>query len=234
MGRFRVGPSKEPTPGEPYTQGLFGFSDIPLNGIFAAIDVRTNKIVWRQRWKDSCYSGSTATAGDIVFTGRNDGRFVALDSRNGDVLWEFQTGAGVNATASVFMDKGQEKVAILSAGNSFAGSPAGDSLWLFSMDGKLGPADSPAEQAAKATGVSFKDGNAIAGAQVFAQVCTASHGEEGKGGHGGGPDITKVDSPELVANMVISGKNTMPPFAAALTFAQIRDVAAYVATQLGK
>jgi alcohol dehydrogenase (cytochrome c) len=234
MGRFRVGPSKEPTPGEAYTQGLFGFADIPLNGIFAAIDIRTNKIVWRQRWKDSCYSGSTATAGDIVFTGRNDGRFVALDSRNGDVLWEFQTGAGVNATASVFVDKGREKVAILSAGNNFAGSPAGDSLWLFSMDGKLGPADSPQEQAAKATGVSFKDGNASAGARVFAQLCTACHGEDGKGGHGGGPDITKVDSPELVASTVISGKNTMPPFAAALTFAQIRDVAAYVATQLGK
>ncbi len=97
-----VGPSQEPKPGTPYTQGLFGFSDIPLDGIFAAVDMRSNKIVWRQRWKDSCYSGSTATAGDFVFTGRNDGRFVALDSRNGDVLWEFQTGAGVNATASVF------------------------------------------------------------------------------------------------------------------------------------
>ena len=92
--------------------GVFGFSDIPLTGIFAAVDMRTNKIVWRQRWKDSCYSGSTATAGDLVFTGRNDGRFVALDSRNGDVLWEFQTGAGVNATASVFQYQGHQKVAI--------------------------------------------------------------------------------------------------------------------------
>ena len=43
-------------------------------------------------------------------------------------------------------------------------------------------------------------------------------------------DLTGFD----LANTVISGKNTMPPFAAALTFAEIRDVAAYVATQLGK
>ncbi len=69
---------------------------------------------------------------------------------------------------------------------------------------------------------------------VFAQYCAACHGEEGKGGHGAGPDITKVDALELVANTVISGKNNMPPFAATLTFAQIRDVAAFVATQLGK
>jgi alcohol dehydrogenase (cytochrome c) len=234
MGRFLVGPSKTPTPGTSYTQGLFGFSDIPLNGIFAAVDLRTNRIVWRQRWKDSCYSGSTATAGDLVFTGRNDGRFVALDSRNGDVLWEFQTGAGVNATASIFDYRGRQKIAIVSAGNTFAGSPAGDSVWLFSLDGKLPPSEPPQALAARATAVTLAGGNAAAGAAVFAQLCAACHGEEGKGGHGGGPDITQVTALELVANTVIAGKNAMPPFAAALTFAQIRDVATYVTTALGK
>jgi len=234
MGRFRVGAPQEPKPGAGNTQGLFGFSDIPLNGIFAAVDMRTNTIVWRQRWKDSCYSGSAATAGDIVFTGRNDGRFVALDSRNGDVLWEFQTGAGVNSTASIFQYKGHQKVAIVAAGNSFAGSPTGDSLWMFSLDGTLPPSDPPQALAARASAVTLKGGDAAAGALVFMQYCAACHGEEGRGGHGAGPDITKVAALELVANTVISGKNNMPPFAAALTFAQIRDVAAYVATQLGK
>jgi len=234
MGRFLVGASQEPKPGTPFTQGLFGFSDIPLNGIFAAVDMRTNKIVWRQRWKDSCYSASTASAGDLVFTGRNDGRFAALDARNGDVLWEFQTGAGVNASASIFLHKGHEKVAIVSAGNNFAGSPSGDSVWLFSLQGTLPPSEPPRALAAKATAVSFQGGDPAAGTQVFAQFCAACHGDEGKGGHGAGPDITKVATLELVANTVISGKNNMPPFAAALSFAQIRDVATYVATQLGK
>lgn len=234
MGRFMVGPSQEPKPGTPYTQGLFGFSDIPRTGVFAAVDMRSNKIVWRQRWKDSCYSGSAATAGDLVFTGRNDGRFVALDSRNGDVLWEFQTGAGVNATASVFQYQGHQKIAIISAGNNFAGSPAGDSLWLFSLQGTLPPSEPPEALAAKATAVTLNGGNPAVGAHVFAQYCAACHGEEGKGGHGAGPNITKVVALELVANTVISGKNNMPPFAATLTFAEIRDVAAFVATQLGK
>jgi quinohemoprotein ethanol dehydrogenase len=234
MGRFLVGASHEPKPGTPFTQGLYGFSDIPLNGIFAAVDMRTNKIVWRQRWKDSCYSGSTASAGDLVFTGRNDGRFVALDARNGDVLWEFQTGAGVNATASLFLHNGHEKVAIVSAGNNFAGSPSGDSVWLFSLQGTLPPSEPPQALAAKSTAVSFQGGNTAAGGQVFAQLCAACHGDDGRGGHGAGPDITKVAALELVANTVISGKNNMPPFAAVLTFAQVRDVATYVATQLGK
>ncbi|MGB1880891.1 MAG: PQQ-binding-like beta-propeller repeat protein, partial [Gammaproteobacteria bacterium] len=66
-------------------------------GIFAAVDLSTNRLRWRQRWADSCYSGSTVTAGGVVFTGQNDGRFVALDARDGRALWAFQTGAGVNA-----------------------------------------------------------------------------------------------------------------------------------------
>jgi alcohol dehydrogenase (cytochrome c) len=234
MGRFMVGEAKPPKPGAEYQQGLFGFADIPLNGIFAAVDLHTNRLVWRQRWKDSCYSGSTATAGDIVFTGRNDGRFVALNSQNGDVLWEFQTGAGVNATATVFEYKGHQKVVVVSAGNRFAGSPSGDSLWMFSLNGKIEPSPPPDALAAKSTAVSLKDADVVAGARVFQESCATCHGEEGKGGHGGGPDITKVAAPELVANTVISGKNNMPPFASALTFAQIRDVANYVAMKLGK
>ena len=178
--------------------------------------MRSNKLIWQQRWKDSCYSGSTATAGDLVFTGRNDGRFVALDSRNGDVLWEFQTGAGVNASASVFQFKGHQKVG------------------LFSLEGRQPPSDPPQVLAARATAVTLQGGNPAAGAVVFAQVCAACHGEEGKGGHGGGPNITQVTALELVANTVIAGKNNMPPFAASLTFAQIRDVAAFVAAELGK
>jgi mono/diheme cytochrome c family protein len=121
-----------------------------------------------------------------------------------------------------------------SAGNNFAGSPAGDSLWLFSLAGILPPSEPPQALAAKASAVAFRGGDVVAGAAVYAQVCAPCHGEEGKGGHGGGPNITNVTAPELVGNTVVSGKNNMPPFAATLTFAQIGDVAEYVATKLGK
>lgn len=234
MGRFVAAEALDPSSGHKYMGGVFGFADIPLNGIFAAVDMRTNKIVWRQRWKDSCYSGSAATAGDLVFTGRNDGRFVALDSRNGDVLWEFQTGAGVNATASVFQYKGHEKVVIYSAGNMFAASPGGDSVWLFSLDGTLGPSERPESLQAKPVNVSVKDADTVSGAQVFEHVCAACHGDDGRGGHGGGPDITSVVSPELVARTVISGKGTRMPGFSMLPPWQIRDVSVFVATKLGK
>jgi len=135
-----------PREGQRFLGGAFGGSPIPGTGIFAALDVKTNRLVWRQAWKDSCYSGSMTTAGGLVFVGRNDGRLTALDSSSGKRLWEFQTGAGMNSPPIAFEYEGVQYVAAYSAGNQFAGSPRGDSLWLFSLKGTMGPA-SPASAA---------------------------------------------------------------------------------------
>jgi len=120
-----------------YLGGAFGGAPIPGTGIFAAVDMKTNRLVWQQRWRDNCYSGSVTTAGGLVFVGRNDGRLTALDSSNGKRLWEFQTGAGMNSPVSVFQYEGEQYVVAYSAGSLFAGSPRGDNLWLFSLKGTM-------------------------------------------------------------------------------------------------
>ena len=81
--------------------------------------------------------GSLTTAGGLVFVGRSDGRLTALDSSDGTMLWEFQTGAGMNSVPSAFEHEGRQYVVAYSAGNMFAGSAKGDSVWLFSLDGTL-------------------------------------------------------------------------------------------------
>jgi quinohemoprotein ethanol dehydrogenase len=133
-----VGTEKPPA-GELYVGGSFGTNPLPALGTFTALDMRTNTIVWQQQWADTCYSGATTTAGGLVFVGRNDGRLTALDSANGTKLWEFQTGAGMNAPVSVFEHDGKEYVLAYSAGSLFAGSAKGDSVWLFGLDGTLEP-----------------------------------------------------------------------------------------------
>ncbi len=132
--------TERPTAGEYYTGGTFGTNPLPQYGTFTALDVRTNTIVWQQHWANMCYSGATTTAGGLVFVGRNDGRLTALDSSDGKKLWEFQTGAGMNAPVSVFEHLGKQYVVAYSAGNLFAGSAKGDSVWLFALDGTLEPA----------------------------------------------------------------------------------------------
>ena len=79
----------------------------------------------------------------MLFVGRNDGRLTALDSSTGAKLWEFQTGAGMNSTVSVFEHEGREYVAAYSAGNLFAGSAKGDSVWLFSLGGDMEQVEAP-------------------------------------------------------------------------------------------
>jgi alcohol dehydrogenase (cytochrome c) len=139
---FRGGEDDEKiTPeGQRYIGSAFGGAPIPASGIFAALDMKTNRLVWQQRWKDSCYSGSVTTAGGLVFAGRNDGRLTALNSSNGKRLWDFQTGAGMNSPASIFEYEGDQYVVAYSAGSLFAGSTHGDSVWLFSLKGTLGDA----------------------------------------------------------------------------------------------
>ena len=141
---------KFPQSGQRYLGSAFGGMPLPATGIFAALDMKTNRLVWQQRWKDNCYSGSVTTAGGLVFVGRNDGRLTALNSSNGQRLWEFQTGAGVNAPASAFEYEGDEYVAVYSGGSLFAGTPRGDSVFLFSLKGALtsGPGSSSQTQAA--------------------------------------------------------------------------------------
>jgi quinohemoprotein ethanol dehydrogenase len=230
-GGYRVSEVQgDPLPGKSFTAGRGQAPPLPATGIFAAMDMRTNKIVWRQRWDDRCYSGSINTASDLLFTGRNDGRFVALDASNGDVLWQFQTGAGVNATASVFEYRGQEQIVVYAAGNLFANSPAGDNVWLFSLDGKLEPVSSPMPLTADS--ISMNSANAEAGRGIFAQYCSQCHGQDGKSSHSGAPDITAVSSNRLVIGILLNGKNGMPSFAKVLKPEEIRDVVQFVTQSL--
>ena len=123
-----------------FTGGNVTFAPVPRSGIVAALDVTTNKIVWRFRWADQCYSGLLATGGSLLFVGRADGRLTALDSTTGTQLWEFQTGAGMHAPVSTFERNGKQYVIAYSAGSALIGSARGDSVWLFALDGKLPPA----------------------------------------------------------------------------------------------
>src|SRR6185295_2926470 len=130
-----------PTDGVAYLGGATTFTRVARTGIIAALDVTTNKLAWRYQWPEQCYSGTLATGGGLLFVGRNDGRLMALDSATGKQLWEFQTGAGMHAPVSTFEHRGRQYVLAFSAGSALLGSPRGDSVWLFGLDGKLPPAE---------------------------------------------------------------------------------------------
>jgi alcohol dehydrogenase (cytochrome c) len=113
------------------------------SGTFTGIDVKTNKIGWQAQLDQMCIGGSLATAGGLVFVGEANGNFDAFDAKTGDRLWQFQTGAGVNAPAMTYEIDGKQYIAVASGGNFQLNFPRGDALWVFSLDGTLGPVAAP-------------------------------------------------------------------------------------------
>ena len=116
----------EPVANQVYMGGRFTQSQADDRGIFAALDLTTNRIAWRQQWREICYSGSVVTAGGLLFVGRSDGRLTALDKDNGTLLWEFQTDAGVNTTVTTFEHEGEQYVVVHAGGGVFANGQRGD------------------------------------------------------------------------------------------------------------
>jgi quinohemoprotein ethanol dehydrogenase len=209
---------------------------VARRGTFTAMNLITNRIVWQQQWSSDCFNGTLATAGGLVFVGRSDGRFTALDADTGNRLWQFQTDAGVAASPSTFEYNGHQYVVVLAAGTQYGGGKKGDSLWLFSLDGSLEslPPEQPAG-AAPIPVVALPPGpaNIAQGKTAYRQFCVACHGEQGMGGQGGGASLAAMSRDvQAIANMAAAGKNAMPAFRLMLSSEQLRDVAGYISTEL--
>jgi quinohemoprotein ethanol dehydrogenase len=226
--------------GEHYLGGSFAHVDAVKRGIVAALDVRTNRLLWRRQWSDGCSSGSVNTAGGLLFIGRSDGRLVAYDKRNGRVLWDFQTDAPVAAPASVFEYHGTEYVVVLAAGTFFAGSARGDGVWLFSLKGTRGPAPPLAASAV----VASNDPGALTmpagapdlahGKEIYTRICQACHGPDGQGSHGEGAPLKPTLTAAAVYSTATTGRKNMPPFRGTLSPLELRDVAGFITEQLVK
>jgi alcohol dehydrogenase (cytochrome c) len=229
----------KPTFDQMWFGGSYENPGVPRTGTFTAMDLRTNRIAWQQAWPQSCWSGSLATGGNLLFVGRSDGRFTALDSSNGKRVWQFQTDAGVNAPASTFEWQGQQYVAVLSAGTLFGGGRNGDSLWLFSLKGTIDSlppaavAGGPGSNAAATFTLPSGKPDTAAGQTLYRQFCVACHGENGLGGHGGGMSLVDAAKDlQSIAATAHEGRKTMPPFKGVLSPEQLRDIAGHVSIDL--
>jgi quinohemoprotein ethanol dehydrogenase len=225
------GTFQAPQAGGGYLGGATAYTRVARTGIIAALDATNNKLAWRYQWPEQCYSGILATGGGLLFVGRNDGRLTALDSMTGKQLWEFQTGAGMHAPVSTFEHKGKQYVLAFSAGSALIGSPRGDSVWLFGLDGKLPPAEPGrpvSRQAATPAPPPADAANIDRGQQLYKQACVFCHGEDGKGEHGGGAPLVSMKDIAATIQTVSDGRNNMPPFGATFTAEQILDVSGYV------
>src|ERR1041385_6444918 len=84
-------------------------------GLLTAIDLKNGgKIVWQTKTKEALVGGVLATAGGIVFAGEANGHLNAYDAKTGAILWSFQTGGNVGASAVSYTANGKQYVAVAS------------------------------------------------------------------------------------------------------------------------
>lgn len=71
-----------------------------------AIDYRTGKAAWRHEWPRGGNGGGglLATASGLLFSGDGSGNLVAMDARNGDLLWHTRIGNISNAPQTFEID----------------------------------------------------------------------------------------------------------------------------------
>ncbi len=108
---------KPETPGKPVAKREFftgGGPDQPerITGSVTAIDVTTGKEVGKHETPFPMLGGLLTTP-DLVFYGQPDGKVAALDAKNLQELWSFNTGGGVNAPPMTFTSDGKQYIAIL-------------------------------------------------------------------------------------------------------------------------
>jgi alcohol dehydrogenase (cytochrome c) len=112
-------------------------------GYYMAIDPLTSATKWKKALSDfALWAGMLATDGGLVFTGKQTGEFIAIDEATGEILWQFQTGSGINAPPITYTFKGRQYVTVLSGlGGLSAVSgtpvrqfvPPGGSVWTFAL-----------------------------------------------------------------------------------------------------
>jgi alcohol dehydrogenase (cytochrome c) len=117
-------------------------ADQPV-GHIEAIDPLTAEKKWRVPLMDFQIWSAMLASGELLFTGKETGEFIALDAATGKQLWQFQTGSGINAMPVTYTYKGRQYVTVLSGIGGLYWNiareqlkdkvPQGGSVWTFAL-----------------------------------------------------------------------------------------------------
>jgi quinohemoprotein ethanol dehydrogenase len=213
-------------------------------GRLVAWDPVAQKEAWHVDLPDPKSGGTLATAGNLVFQGRADGKLSAYRATDGKPLWEFDAGVGIAAPPMTFSVDGVQYIAVESGwgGPQVLGNrPAGKGhvgpgkLLVFQLGGKATlppyehvdrPVPTPTFKLA-ASKAEIEEGR-----KLFANTCARCHGGEAMSG-GSVPDLryTAESTHQMFEEIVLGGARRefgMPSFTGDITSAQVRLIHAYI------
>lgn len=78
-----------------------------------AWDPVKQEMVWSIPQDNFWNAGTLTTAGNLVFQGRSDGKFLAYNAKTGEILWNFDAGLGISAPPVTYKIDGRQYISLL-------------------------------------------------------------------------------------------------------------------------
>jgi len=215
-------------------------------GTLIAWDVKKGKPLWSVEHGFPWNGGTLATAGNLVFQGTYDGRFVAYSADTGKELWSYQGHRGIMAGPMTYEVNGEQYVAVMAGYGGSMGmasplpnhahrTPNGQIL-VFKLNGaaKVAPYEPVALPPANPSTDRFTDAQREEGAKWYGTYCAICH----RGPVNPDPRRSQsLSDREVFQAIVIGGAleaNGMVSFRDQLTPEQAESVRAYLSREAEK
>jgi quinohemoprotein ethanol dehydrogenase len=210
-------------------------------GRLLAWDPVNQREAWRVEHVSPWNGGTLTTAGNLVFQGTADGRFVAYNARSGKKVWEVPTGTGIIAAPSTYLVDGKQYVSIaVGWGGAYGTSQRATekigkgTVFTFALGGKAAaPPFVAVQQEGLLAGVKYDPALAQAGLGLYVTYCVVCHGVPGVDRGGNIPNLGYVKT-EFISELdkfVFNGpylKEGMPDFTGRLKPGDIDKLKAFI------
>jgi quinohemoprotein ethanol dehydrogenase len=213
----------------------------PAFGRLLAWDPVKQKEAWRVEYPSPWDGGTLTTAGNLVFQGTADGRFVAYDATNGKTLWETPTGTGVVAAANTYLVDGVQYVSVAVGWGGVFGiadratelrSPG--TVYTFALGGKAKLPEFVKYQTENLLeGVPYDAKDVPEGTALYVAACATCHGVPGVDNGGNVRNLGFVPKQEIanLRDIVFNGPfkdRGMPDFTGKLRDEDVIKIQAFI------
>ncbi|MDP2074012.1 PQQ-dependent dehydrogenase, methanol/ethanol family [Hydrogenophaga sp.] len=210
-------------------------------GRLIAWDPVKQQAAWTKEQISPWNGGTLTTAGNLVFQGTADGRFIAYNATTGEQLWEAPTGTGVIAAPSTYLVDGKQYVSIAVGWGGVYGlaQRATDrqgpgTVYTFAVGGKApAPAFVKYQMDKLVAGVKYDPAHVPTGTALYVSNCVFCHGVPGVDRGGNIPNLGYMDAGfiENLDKFVFKGPATergMPDFTGKLSMDDVQKIKAFI------
>ncbi|NIA70934.1 PQQ-dependent dehydrogenase, methanol/ethanol family [Pelagibius litoralis] len=210
-------------------------------GHLLAWDPVKQEEAWRQEYVSPWNGGTLTTAGNLVFQGTADGRFIAYDAGSGATLWQTPVGSGVVAAPATYEVDGRQYVSVAVGWGGVYGMleraterVGPGRIYTFAVGAKAPmPATVTNTRTTLVAGVTYDPEHVTEGAGLYVSNCLFCHGVPGINNGGNIPNLAYSEAGILTnaAAIVFSDalkERGMPNFADKLSEDELTRIIAFI------